>query len=221
MELIASSLVEEFGCMVPELRFAGGSFNHWLPRLCEISPSDREQILLATQRSATRKCLTDLLTRVGLTAVEPKRLPSGARQWPAGYTGSVSHKRNKVVASIAPTGRMVSIGIDIEHIDKQHFPCLSGLGPDEQPWAGSNAAGSLILLSVKESVYKALNPIFGRRLGFQDVIVSWVPSFPPCCRGNARACGVTLDVRCSVAVPSWIISVALWPATVGPSRISS
>lgn len=221
MQLIANSLIEEIKRMVPELRFAGGSFNDWLSHPREISRSDRERVLLATQRLATGKCLTDLLTSEGLPAVEPKRLPSGARQWPAGYTGSVSHKRTNIVAAIAPTERMVSVGIDIEHMDKQYFPGLYGLDPDEQPWASANAEGRVILLSTKEAVYKALNPIFGRRLGFQDVTVSWVPSSPPCCRGYARSCGVTLDVRCSVAVPSWIVSVALWPATVTPSRTSS
>ena len=203
--------------MVPELRFAGESFNDWLPHPREISRSDRERVLLATQRSATGKCLTDLLTSEGLPAVEPKRLPSGARQWPAGYTGSVSHKRTNIVAAIASTERIMSIGIDIEYLDKQHFPSLSGLEPDEEPWAGSNDEGRVILLSAKEAVYKALNPILGRLLGFPDVTVSWFPSVPPCCRGNARSCGITLDVRCSIAVPSWIVSAALWPVAGAPS----
>ena len=65
--------------------------------------------------------------RVGLRAIEPARLASGARKWPNGYTGSVSHKGTTVVAAIAPTDRMPSIGIDVEWLDADGAPAISGL----------------------------------------------------------------------------------------------
>ncbi len=42
---------------------------------------------------------------------------SGARDWPVGYTGSVSHKGTKVVAALTRIGRVTSVGIDIETLD--------------------------------------------------------------------------------------------------------
>ena len=167
---------------------------------------------MATQRRATGKCLTDLVASLGLSAVEPARLPSGARNWPEGYTGSVSHKGTTVVAAIAPTDLMRSIGIDIERLDSKGFPTIDGLDANEQPCDVSDSEGQLILFSVKEAVYKALNPIIGLPLDFTDVALSWCTTGSVCSSGIARACGVTLDVRFSVAVPSWVVSAALWPA---------
>ena len=204
-------LVEELQSLAPELRVRGGSFAHWLPEPFEVPQLEREGILLATRREAIRQCLTDLLECAGLPAVEPTWLPSGARNWPEGYTGSVSKKGTNVVAAIAPTDQMKSIGIDIERLDSRGLPTLGGLDATEQPYAVSGNDGQIVLFSVKEAVYKAINPILGHRLDFTDVATSWTPTDAACRSGVASACGVKLAVRCSIAIPSWITSVALWP----------
>ena len=146
--------------------------------------------------------------QVGLHAIEPARLASGARDWPKGYTGSVSHKGTTVVAAIATTDRAPSIGIDVERLAADGAPAIPGLSAAEQPWSVSDPAGRTIAFSVKEAAYKALYPIVGHRLGFADVAVSWLRHDLSRSRGVARACGITLDVRCSIAVPSWIVSAA-------------
>lgn len=212
MHIRPDSLIDELQRMAPEIQVGGGSFVHWLPPLREIPLKERERLLMATQRKATGKCLTDLVVSLGLPAVEPTRLPSGARNWPEGYTGSVSHKGTKVVAAIASTDHMRSIGIDIERLDSKGFPTIAGLDANEFPCAVSDSDGQLIVFSVKEAVYKALNPIFGLPLDFTDVALSWCTTGSVCSSGVARACGVTLDVRFSVAIPSWVVSAALWPA---------
>lgn len=205
-------LVDELRLLAPELVIAGGSFARRLPHPRDVPPTDRDRVLMQAQRDATGKCLTDLVASIGLPAVEPARLPSGARMWPAGYAGSVSHKGATVVAVIAPAARMRSIGIDIERLDAKHVPNLRGLDAGEQPWSSTpEVEGRVVLLSVKEVVYKALHPVLGLPFGFADVAVSWNSVGPVRCRGVARACGVTLDVRCSRAVPPWIASAALWP----------
>ena len=222
MHLNADLLVDELKRIVPELRIAGGSFVHWLPPdPRDVPPTDRQQVWLATQRDATGKCLTDLVASVGLAAVEPTRLASGARKWPAGYTGSVSHKGTTVVAAIMSTDQMTSIGIDVEQRDVKGVPAIHGLNATELPWSVSGAEGRAILFSIKEAAYKALHPILRRPLDFSDVAVSWFPPNAAHSRGVARACGVALDVRCSIAVPSWIVSAALWPVTATRSRITS
>ena len=202
--------------MVPELRFAGGSFAHWLPHPRDVPPPDRNRVLMATQRDATSKCLADLVARVGLPAVAPLRLASGAREWPEGYIGSVSHQGTTVVAAIASTDRMTSVGIDVERRDERGVPAIHGLDAAEQPWSVSDAEGQVILFSLKEAVYKALHPILGQALDFGEVAVSWARPGPVRSRGVALACGVALDVRCSIAVPSCVLSAALWPAAAAP-----
>ena len=193
---------------MPEAGVCGGSFAHWLPHPGAVAPPERARLLETAKREATRSCLADLLVRLGLRAIEPARLASGARKWPQGYTGSVSHKGTTVVAAITPIDRTPSIGIDVERVDADGVPAIPGLNAAEQPWSVSDAAGRAIVFSVKEAAYKALHPILGHRLGFADVAVSWLRRDSSCSRGVARACGITLDVRCSIAVPSWIVSAA-------------
>ena len=193
---------------MPEAGVAGGSLAHWLPHPATVTPSERAGLLETARREATRSCLTDLLVRLGLRAIEPARLASGAREWPKGYTGSVSHKGTTVVAAITSIDRAPSIGIDVERLDADGAPAIPGLSAAEQPWSVSDAAGRTIVFSVKEAAYKALHPIFRHRLDFADVAVSWLRHDSSYSRGFARACGITLDVRCSIAVPSWIVSAA-------------
>ena len=174
--------------------------------------------MMETRRDATAKCLTDLVASIGLPAVEPARLASGARAWPQGYAGSVSRKGTTVAAAIVGVDRVRSIGIDVERLEAKPIPNLRGLDADEQPWSSMpETEGRVVLFSVKEAAYKALHPILGRPLGFEDVAVSWTSISPVRCHGIARACGVTLDVRCSRAVPSWIASASLSPDS-GRSR---
>ena len=202
-------IVDELRRLVPELRVSGGCFSHWLPHPREVVPVDRQRILKATERNATGKCLTDLVTSVGLPAVEPTRLVSGARDWPAGYTGSVSHKGTMVMAAIVSTDRITSIGIDMERHDAAAVPMIPGLDADEHPPATADTLGRVILLSVKEAAFKALHPIVGHPLDFTDVEVSWLPSDPAYFRGVARARDIVLEVRCSTSDSSWIVSAAL------------
>ena len=193
---------------MPEASVAGESFAHCLPHPDTLTSPERAGRLETVRREATRTCLAGLLVRVGLRASEPARLDSGAREWPTGYTGSVSHKGTTVVAAITTTDRTPSIGIDVERLAADGAPAIPGLSAAEQPWSVSDAAGRTIVLSAKEAAYKALHPILRHRLGFADVAVSWLRHDSSCSRGVARACGITLDMRCSIAVPSWIVSAA-------------
>ncbi|MDD9979879.1 MAG: 4'-phosphopantetheinyl transferase superfamily protein [Gammaproteobacteria bacterium] len=211
MGLQAHPVVDELSRIAPELLIKGGSFSEWLPHPHDVRRGAAHGLLLGTQRQATRECLIDLLATAGLPATEPERLASGARAWPSGYIGSVSHKGTTVAAAIARTDRMTSIGIDIERLDGKGVPELRGLDAPEHPPSFSDATGREVLFSVKEAAYKALHPVHRRRLDFPDVAVSWLSSGAPRLLGVARACGSVLEVRCSVAVPPWIVSAALWP----------
>lgn len=209
-DLRMDPLVDDLRRLAPGISVGGGAFAHWLPPPADVSPDDRHGALRQATRSATGKCLTDLLTEAGLPAVEPGHLASGSRDWPAGHVGSVSHKGTRVVAALAPTSDVRALGIDIETLD--HVEGLSeidGLGAADELPPGYEAVGPGILFSVKETVYKALNPLTGREFGFDGVTVSWVRVHSTEMRGTARADGVAVDIRCSIALPSWVASVAL------------
>ena len=214
-------LVSELQRLAPHVRIGGGSFAHWLPSPREVMPSERAKLRTEAERKATRKCLEDLLAGSGLPTMEPKRQASGARNWPAGYVGSVSHKGTKVVAALVPVGCVKSLGIDIETWDgAKELSKIQGLtGIDEFPPL-SDVPGPLILFSVKEAVFKALHPILDRQFGFEDVKVLWSRVESRSLYGAARVGAAVLDIRCSVAIPSWVASVALLPAGAVPRIVS-
>ena len=212
MQIRPDPLVDELRRLAPETSVGGGSFAHWLPSPTEVPPADRYGVLKRATQDATGKCLTELLAAAGLPAVEPGHLASGGRKWPAGYIGSVSHEGTKVVAALASTSRVRSLGIDIETLDgAEDLSGIGGLAAADELLPGRETVAPVLLFSVKEAVYKALNPITGRQFGFEDIIVSWVDVCTSDLKGTARGGGVAVDVRCSVALPSWAVSVALVP----------
>ena len=210
MDLQAHPVVDELSRIAPELLVTGGSFSRWLSHPRDVPRAERPRLRLEAQRQATGWYLIDLLAAAGLPPVEPEHLASGAREWPPGYTGSVSHKGTTVAAALACTDATKSIGIDIEMRTPKCVPELPGLDSVEHPPSVSAPAGREILFSVKETAFKALHPILARQLDFTDVAVSWLSSGAPHMLGTARAFGLRLEVRCSIAVPSWIVSAALW-----------
>ncbi len=219
MHLTLDPLVDELRRLAPEVSVSGGSFAHWLPSPKDVPSAKRAEVLERAKRAATGKCLTDLLASAGLPAIEPGRLASGARKWPAGYMGSVSHKGTKVAAALIRIGETRSVGIDIETLDgdRELSEIKELTGSDELP-PGLGTTGSEILFSVKEAVYKALNPVLGIRLRYEEVQVSWKETAAHRMSGVARFDRITVEVRCSTEVPSWVGSVALMSPQPGRPR---
>ena len=191
--------------MVPELVVAGGSFDHHLPHPASLPKEKRRAAWDGARARAIERCLKDLLEATGLPPIEPARLPSGSRRWPAGYVGSVSHKAASVVAVLGQRESVDLVGVDID--DRRGVELAAGL-PCERPPAVSAGCASAILFSAKEAVYKALHPVIGERLELDDVVMRWT-SEPPLLLGTASCRGHQLRVRCSLSVPSWIVAVAI------------
>ena len=209
LDVETAPVVEELQRLAPEVNVVGGSFKHWLRTPKNVPSAQRFDVLERARRKATRTCLTTLLESAGLCPIEPAHLSSGARDWPSGYTGSVSHKGTKVVAALTPIGHMRSIGIDIETLDGgRELSETKGLIASEELPPDLGAAGSVILFSVKEAVFKALNPVLGIRFGYEDVQTSWTQVSPQGLRGVAHFQRIAVDVRCSTVLPSWVGSVA-------------
>ncbi len=210
MNLRTDSLLDELRRLVPEVSVSGGSFAHWLPHPSAVPPGEHSAVFGRTRRDATQECLIELLRNAGLPAIQPGHIPSGARDWPVGYTGSVSHKGTKVVAALTRIGRVTSVGIDIETLDGGRGLAEGLIAPDELP-EDSAVADPVILLSAKEAVFKALNPVVGIGFGFEEVQIVWKEVTSKKLLGIAHFRRNRVNVRCSTAVPSWVASVALLP----------
>jgi len=100
----------------------------------------------------------------------------GAPMLPKGFTGSVSHKRTLAVAMVARSAQG-TLGVDIE----DYGPSRLGIAPrvltsaelrsieslpDPRRWTAT-----LLRFSLKEAIYKALDPYVRRYVGFHEVEV--------------------------------------------------
>ena len=112
----------------------------------------------------------------------------GAPELPDDVTGSISHKRTLAVALAAPRSDGLSLGVDIEPVPALP-PSAGEPGWDGRPdissrvmtaeeltvlatIPGSQRRREVILhFSLKEALYKALNPIVGRYVSFQEATV--------------------------------------------------
>jgi enterobactin synthetase component D len=132
-------------------------------------------------RIALRAALRDVGIEVGPILATHR----GAPELPDGVTGSISHKRTLAVALTAPKQDGLSLGVDIEPIPAIS-PGLSELGWDNRPDISSRIMTPdeltalaaipeqqrqrevVLHFSVKEALYKALNPLVGRYVSFQE-----------------------------------------------------
>jgi enterobactin synthetase component D len=111
--------------------------------------------------------------------------PRGAPDLPGQVTGSISHKRTLAVALVARKVDGLSLGVDIEPVPAaptalsepgwDNRPDISSrvLTPDELTSLASmperlRRREVVLRFSLKEALYKAVNPIIGRYVSFQE-----------------------------------------------------
>lgn len=92
--------------------------------------------------------------------------------WPSGVVGSIAHSRSLVAAVVCEEAELASIGVDVvlrksvsqRVAQRISLPSeqggLSAIDPEDR--------GSVIFC-MKESIYKAANPVTDEYLGFKDV----------------------------------------------------
>lgn len=101
----------------------------------------------------------------------------GAPVFPAGWTGSISHKNDLAVAAVTSSSLGFSIGVDIEKFTNRAAEKLQRriLTENEQSSLGTVIADIekdvMLRFSFKEAVYKALNPMLRRYIDFKEVEV--------------------------------------------------
>ncbi|HEY4013386.1 MAG TPA: 4'-phosphopantetheinyl transferase superfamily protein [Polyangiaceae bacterium] len=143
-----------------------------------------------------RIALREALARLGLEAPAVLADERGAPLLPAGIAGSVSHKEHVAVALAAPlAGDRVRLGVDVE-IDvaetrRPHGVAAKVLADDEQTELEAmteeeGAREVLLRFSLKESIYKAVDPFVGRYVGFREVSVTPMPDGTVSVRARLR-----------------------------------
>ena len=157
-----------------------GAFAGWL-HLVEADclatmASARRRSEFAAGRWCAKRALSQFLA-------SPQPVPSGpdrAPVWPHQFTGSITHTRGFCAAAAAPLAQWLAIGIDAEE-QRDFSPALLELvcTPEEQKALARTSMATLNLASVffsaKESFYKAVYPLTGMPIDFQDVCIELDP----------------------------------------------
>ena len=128
---------------------------------------------------AGRLCARQALLQLTGTAQTPTRRPDRAPQWPQGIVGSITHSHQQAAAIVAHHSQWQGLGLDLEQLlapERAQGLAREILTPHEQQLLPTDLAERAFFLtlcfSLKESLYKALNPLVGQSFYFQDA--EWV-----------------------------------------------
>jgi enterobactin synthetase component D len=130
----------------------------------------------------------------------------GAPQLPEGWVGSISHKGSRAAALVARAGEGF-VGIDIERAESSRQAIESRIMTPREQSALRDRREVTLYFAIKEAVYKAIDPIVRRYVGFTEVEVEL---------GNDGSCSVrVLDIeKLPVVVEAaWQEHDGLWLAT--------
>ncbi len=126
---------------------------------------------------AGRSCAQRALHLAG--AQEAREISIGplrAPQWPAGFSGSISHSAGFVAAVAAPWRSARGLGLDLEAVvTAEQAAALQPLIGRRDEWARLARSGAdpaihfTLLFSAKEALFKCLAPRVGRYFDFLDV----------------------------------------------------
>jgi len=130
---------------------------------------------------AGRIALSEALTAAGAPRISLLPDDRGAPTVPAGWVASLSHKKHIAVAIAAPDAEAWKIGVDVEELDvdrsriakriltPDELVRIDGL-PDGERWPAV-----LAHFSVKEAIYKAVDPFVRRYVAFSEAELAVVP----------------------------------------------
>ena len=131
---------------------------------------------------AGRACARQAIGRLAPDS-SAQAIPRGAAGepvWPSGLTGSITHKDDLAWAVVAYASDTRGIGIDVEAVPAADRTArVSGvvLGPDEEQVGQGTltpAERVALVLSIKESAFKCLYPLVGRRFYYDAMKVTGI-----------------------------------------------
>jgi len=92
----------------------------------------------------------------------------GAPVLPAGWVGSISHKGERAAALVAPAGDGY-VGLDIEHAAPARMPIEKRILTANEQERVRDGRDVTLHFAIKEAIYKAIDPIVRRYVGFTEV----------------------------------------------------
>lgn len=126
-----------------------------------------------------RWCAHKAIERLGHTYSDPILSGNdGEPIWPEFIAGSLSHSKKIYCAIVGNANDYVSIGIDVEDLDRRiserAFELIAN--NDERVWINNNLINDtqlslfkLLIFSAKESLFKAVYPIVQKKFSFDTV----------------------------------------------------
>jgi 4'-phosphopantetheinyl transferase EntD len=124
------------------------------------------------QSGAARAVARELLSRLGHGGAAIGKATSGAPVWPAGVVGSLAHDDRVALAAVARARDFAALGIDIEPDEELPTEMIDLVAtPAERSRYGRRFLRSRALFVAKEAVFKAVHPLDGVFLDFQDIEV--------------------------------------------------
>ena len=142
------------------------------------SQKRREQFALG--RKAAREAMGNLgIAKPGPVLRDSSRQPI----WPGGLIGSISHTDQVAVAAVTYPSRFESVGIDLHSLGDprliEHSENLLAriCHESETSWINSQpqlrTQRTALVFSAKESIFKALYPLYQASIAFKDVELYW------------------------------------------------
>ncbi|APR85568.1 4'-phosphopantetheinyl transferase entD [Minicystis rosea] len=125
---------------------------------------------------AGRLALASALTSIGAPRTSMLSTPRGAPSLPRGFAGSVSHKRRMAVA-LAALDTGAGLGVDLEelvagaHDISRKILTTAELAIVDAGSSQDRFREVLVRFSIKESIYKAVDPFVQRYVGFKEAEV--------------------------------------------------
>lgn len=156
------------GVLVGHRRIALGDEHALLQ--AEATPFTTCALKVRRQSGAARIVARGLLKALGEPIAALPRSASGAPVWPSGIVGSMAHDDEVAVATIARSGHVRSLGIDVEPADalpRELVPIVATA--TERARYNAAVLERRILFCAKEAVFKASYPLCGLFLDFHDI----------------------------------------------------
>ncbi len=128
----------------------------------------------------------------------------GAPVMPAGWLGSLSHKASRAAALVAPDdGTGARIGVDLELAVAPRQPIERRILVAAEQARVRDRRDVSLAFSIKEAIYKAIDPFVRRYVGFTEVALEL---------GDRGACTVTTALP--FAIEAWWCELdGFWLAT--------
>ncbi|MCE2460051.1 MAG: 4'-phosphopantetheinyl transferase superfamily protein [Pseudomonadales bacterium] len=180
----------------PELAFACGRVGDHAEGLlaAERTGVERMRDVRLREYSSGRRVARHAL---GLLGTKDRAVTARGRVpvWPTGVVGSITHSRTLAMAMASRTSSYAGIGVDLELEHRVTDELASRVLLVEERERPAGEDWQTMQFAAKEAVYKAVNPLVGEYLSFEDVEV--------CAReaGEFRA-GTTRPRESSAAIES-------------------